>query len=601
MKILLISTPARTAPSGFPPVGCLSLMSYLRKHGYEDVRFFNIDAERPAYRDVLARIVREKPGVLGISAVVSTSYDYTKAVIADIKRMLPDTLVVVGGNLAASAEILLKKAGADICVLGEGEEVLLSIVRQAEESKGAGAFSGIPGLAYLDASGAMVNTGYAGPIPIEHIYNADLREITSDATIDLYFPPAFSGGNATRWFRRDPRAWEPHRRDKRDGMLSVGKGCVARCTFCHRWDRGIRHIPVDLIMQRLDVLVKQYNVGFLNMAIESFGIDRNWLKEFCAKIKPYDIIWRAAGVRANSVTLESIAMMKDAGCSCLQFGHESGSRRMLEVMEKKLKLEDNYNSLRWTVEAGLWTLCQFVISMPGENRETIMETADFGKYAMSLARWENPMDTSINYAQALPGSPLYEYGRHNGIIGADMEAEERYLEFVSDTNAANAYKSLNFTDSTELERLSWRMRIRVEIVSAYVEKYGWPHLRKILLMDNGKIPYDKDYFTDPDHPLVPAIIEESRQKVEKDGARPAWADLKLAYQLLIMARFKFLITAWTFLGIIRNRGLFKGLATLRGNPAKKLDKYISLRKVLNDEYPPLPQDSSAMMPLRKGR
>ncbi len=65
--------------------------------------------------------------------------------------------------------------------------------------------------------------------------------------------------------------------------------------------------------------------------------------------------------------------------------------------------------------------------MPGETPETVQETADFCKYALTLSPTQNPNDLSINYAQALPGTPMYEYARHKGLIGQDLDGEEEYL------------------------------------------------------------------------------------------------------------------------------------------------------------------------------
>ena len=54
----------------------------------------------------------------------------------------------------------------------------------------------------------------------------------------------------------DPRTHQPHRNEKTAVILQASKGCVARCTFCHRWDKGIRYIPVAIVMERVDYLIQ---------------------------------------------------------------------------------------------------------------------------------------------------------------------------------------------------------------------------------------------------------------------------------------------------------------------------------------------------------
>ena len=75
-----------------------------------------------------------EPDVLGISAVVSTAYEYSKRLSCDIKNILPETLIVLGGNMGASANVLLRKTGVDLVVVGEGEQIFLDVVERASKT-----------------------------------------------------------------------------------------------------------------------------------------------------------------------------------------------------------------------------------------------------------------------------------------------------------------------------------------------------------------------------------------------------------------------------------------------------------------------------------
>ena len=46
MKILIITVPLRDAPSGDVPYGSLTIINYLRKHGYNNVELYHIDVQR---------------------------------------------------------------------------------------------------------------------------------------------------------------------------------------------------------------------------------------------------------------------------------------------------------------------------------------------------------------------------------------------------------------------------------------------------------------------------------------------------------------------------------------------------------------------------
>jgi radical SAM superfamily enzyme YgiQ (UPF0313 family) len=136
---------------------------------------------------------------------------------------------------------------------------------------------------------------------------------------------------------------------------------------------------------------------------------------------------------------------------------------MLKVMEKKITLEQNINALKWTHEAKLATIVQLVIGMPGETDQTIDETSGFLintiDYYNENFKKKLEYQISINYAQALPGTPLYEYAREHGYIPKDIDGEEEYLLSISDKDAYDNSHFLNYTQQPLLKVLTWRYRI----------------------------------------------------------------------------------------------------------------------------------------------
>jgi anaerobic magnesium-protoporphyrin IX monomethyl ester cyclase len=625
MKTLLVTTPNRASPANYPPIGSLALIHYLRKRGYEDFEFYNIDGNRPSYEETLAHILEFKPTVLGISAVVSTAYAYTKMLANDVKRLLPDTLIVVGGNLAASAEILLRKTGTDICVLGEGEIIFHNIIKRAFETTDPTEYTDIPGLVMLDKQGQLVNTGYEAGLSAAETYDVNWKDLEETSDIDhfLYSPFDAEGNPKDGWLKLDPRSYEPHRRDKRVAFLPCVKGCVARCTFCHRFDKGIRHMPNDQVMDQVDVLKNEYNVGFIRLAADTFGADKRWTKEFCARIKERDILWQGTGVRANNVDPETIAMMKDAGCVSLVYGNETGSEKMLQIMEKKLKLEDNYNAMEWTVGANVFTGVQLVVGMPGETPETIKETIKYCEHVCTLSPTQDPNNLSINYAQALPGTPLYEYGRHKGFIGKSIDEEEDYLLSISDKDAHDEHSTLNFTDHPKLGCLTWRPLITVSTNYAYIQKFGIEHYLWGLYEGTGKFLSDQPdsgYSANPKR-LVEMGMKglSSGQAVDRNRGRPPIPGLielltkgrfglALICHPILFYRLRHFLVVLVLLNNIRIRGLGYGMKILGDYlvfhllpKGKDQLEYKSLRKTVDKDLGNLDIDDLAMVPLRKGR
>ena len=462
MKIMLCTTPIGSEPDTFPPFGSLAIMQALRQVGRDPI-FFDIDALRPPFEDVIARFRHEAPDVVGISAVVSTAYGYTKRLCLALHQALPRTRIVVGGNLAASAEMLHRMCGVDVCVIGEGERPIVDLIdcylrhRDRDEIDYAD-LERIKSITYLDAGGHLRFTGYGVAIPADELLDPDFSILEAYSDVERYINDPFTRPD----FASDPRSYEPHRAGKKMGTVVTSKGCVARCTFCHRWDRGFRQLSPAKVIGRTRHLMERYNVGFIQIGDENFGSDRKALDEFLELIAPLDVLWKVGGMRARTIDLPLLKRMRDAGCVAVYYGFETGSPDILKVMEKNLKLDDNLNAARATHEAGLFTIYQLVLGMPGETPRTVRETLEMVKQITEFLPDPPYKRVSINFAQALPGTPLYEYARFKGLIGPTLQDEETYLLSVSDTPAGNDTTFIDFTGYPYLTVQTWRPRILYE-------------------------------------------------------------------------------------------------------------------------------------------
>lgn len=461
MNIVITTTPIRPEPTDFPPFGSMAVIQSLRLAGY-DPYFYDIDCLRPRFDEVVAFFERAKPDIVGISAVVSTAYEYTKRLSQAIRKVSPKTVQVLGGNLAASAEILHRLCGIDICVIGEGERTIVDLVRCLE----AHGFRGVPsalknvqGVTFLDERQEMVFTGYPPAIPGKELLDPDWTILEQFSKMDNFLRDPLTRESD---FARDERSRQSHRKGQRMATVLTTKGCVARCTFCHRWDKGFRTTPVDKLINHMKYLMERYNVGFFQFGDENFGSDRRHTEELVERVKELDILYEVAGVRVRSVDPELLAEMKKSGCVAVYYGMETGSPKMLEIMEKNTPLDMNVKAARWTHEAGLNTIYQFVIAMPGETLDTIYETIEFAKVITEYLPDPPRHNLSINYTQALPGTPVYEYARDVGLIGKTLEDEEKYLIQISDTDAGEDTKILNFTHYDYLTVQTWKFLIKLE-------------------------------------------------------------------------------------------------------------------------------------------
>jgi anaerobic magnesium-protoporphyrin IX monomethyl ester cyclase len=488
LRTLFITLPQREAPGNQPPYGPLAVMTALKRAGHTDNKLFHIDALRPDREDAIQEILDFAPDILAVSAVVSTAYENCKFFSNEIKRRRPETTIVVGGNMVATAEVLLSYNSIDYCVSGEGEYPAPLLWDWFAKSGSREELRDIPGLVYLEDE-KLVNTGDAPKIGKEELYAIDW-DYFDDNLIDVSFPllSGFGEGSSDfmTWFpdsegkisNLSPR--DKKRLNERMAMFFCSRGCISRCTFCHRFVKGFLQSSTDSVVERIRELRTRYNIGAFYFSDECFGADKKWLKMFCEKIKTLDILWKVAGTRVDCVNPDTLKMMRDAGCCYVGYGLESGSPRILEVMEKRVNLKDNLNAMHWTVAEGLASIPQLVIGMPGETRETIDETIEFVSKVLTLDKRQNPLHLSTNYAQALPGTPLYEYARSRGIIATTLPGEEAYLMLISDKNASDASTTLNFTNVPKAVYLSWKIRVGATVNYRYAQVFGRKHFYKRL-------------------------------------------------------------------------------------------------------------------------
>jgi len=178
MRICICTTPIRPYPTDFPPFGSLAIIQSLRQIG-EDPDFFNIDYFRHPPDQIEKHFRDNQYDVVGISAVVSTAYAYTKYLTGLIRQVSPRTKIVVGGNLAASAEVLLRMAEVDICVVGDGELIIKNLMPALQTTRlELNALKRVKGICFLDEESKFCFTGYGErPSALRHPRSRRLVEV----------------------------------------------------------------------------------------------------------------------------------------------------------------------------------------------------------------------------------------------------------------------------------------------------------------------------------------------------------------------------------------------------------------------------------------
>ena len=462
-----------------PKVAITQLNNWAEKNGFPTCKFYDIDMLYPPYEDIEKYFRENKADVVGLSAVVSTSYPQVKKLTRIIKKINQKTFVVCGGSLTAAANTVLKKTDVDVCVVGDGEIAWVGILKFIKEHLKTGRNNldidkllKIKGIAVLDDNKNLKFSGFGQSLAGCHMVFPDFEYFRSglqgnDETLQNYFKPF----NKHLSFVMDSRSFEKGRKPMVVNMFS-SKSCVAKCTFCQRGSKGYFTYDLGKLEEYINNLRDNYNVGFLNINDENFGSNKKYAYQVAELLNKYNMLWSAQGVRCTSVNEADVIHYKKNGCVKLIFGIETGSQTMLDIMEKRFKVEDIKKALFICYKNGVFSPPNgFMLGMPGENFKTVRESGKLmGEIAAKMRVPLNLIYSYIDILYALPlcGTPLYEHGKQLGLIGQDEDDEEKFLVQTSNVAAHKRYY-INLNGSPMSEVVFWDILVYLEAVRTYVK------------------------------------------------------------------------------------------------------------------------------------
>lgn len=485
-KILLMNIPAAFVPTDYPPIGISRVMDGINASLDCDVSFFDIDYYRPGFEDIKNKIESFSPDVIGFSAILTPTYAYLKKLSGFIKESFPDIIQVMGGEMTAISNIVLLKTGIDFCVIGESEPIFSNLIRRLQQDNfqpesNIENYVDIKGLSFL-LNGVPYFTGYEKADTENSLRQFNYRLLSKFTNLDHYIYKA--DGQYFRMRLSDSSKLKyivsllyRHNRTKKLASVFASKGCVGNCTFCHRFFKGYKVADPDRVINYIETLRKDLNVGFIMFAEENFGSNKRSTSKLIEYLKSSGLNWGAGAVRVTTVNEEIIKSWREAGCIHINFGIESCSQKMLDVMEKRATVRDNLQAIKLCHKYKIFTVVGSLMGMPGETEQTIQKSID-NLSSVIPDDIDMPYELYRNFVQAVPGTPLYEYARRIGLIGKSLKDEERYIESLCEVSAEEIGHYLNFTDYQKEEVAYWGYYIYLELAAAYIKKHGYINVLK---------------------------------------------------------------------------------------------------------------------------
>ena len=388
----------------FIPLSLLAVSSLLDKAGHK-VIILDQHVDKDWSNTLKQILTQEKPVLAGITSMTGAQLKNALN-IADLIRKNSNMPIVWGGvHASLFPEGTLAHPLVDYLVVGEGETALLKLV---DHLQGHGELADIPSLGYKSSGKIQINP--RGPFhELDQLPDIPYHLVNIKPYLHTYY-------------------WE-----KEVVELESSRGCPFNCGFCYNEiynNRKWRARSPERMVQQIRTLHTQYGIRNCLFIDDSFFIDTDRVTRFVDLLlqEPYKIKMGFQG-RINSVSRLDDAQLNrliQAGAVFFQFGVESGSERILELINKKLTVAQTLamnERMRQYPEVSVFY--NFMVGLPTETTEDVLATVDLAWQLLA----GNPRAYlgTIHLYKEYPGTPLFKRALNEGYTPpADLEAWANY-------------------------------------------------------------------------------------------------------------------------------------------------------------------------------
>jgi len=391
MKVLLVTSPApERSPFGTsekrPPLGLGYLISVLREAEHE-VLFLDLYLQPDDFweRGYLGENGIEMVGVYANTICFNETLRVLEGVEAARRHGEWSGKIVVGGpHTTVAAQTI--PSFVDHVVQGEGELAIMDVLEG-------------------EASGRIIRRCRVSELDK---LPAPAWDVFAELPYDYSCP----------WFGARPVF-----------TLNTSRGCPFTCSFCSVesiWGRTYTTHSPQWIVDQIKHLIDNYGARGIYFREDNFAVQRKRVKAFCQLLQEQqlEIEW-ACETRADHLDRDLIQTMWDAGCRAYYVGVEHASQRILDRLDKHIKLDKVREMFRICKDVGIATYASLITGVPDETFDDVRQLMKFVNVDLK------PDHFYISVFVGIPGSLLY---RETLESGEYEYIDERGLVYVKGHN-----------------------------------------------------------------------------------------------------------------------------------------------------------------------
>ncbi len=365
MRIALVRTPvvhlSADLYGSIPgiPSGIAYLAASVRARGHE-VSIVDGYGERPHdfYRfrsrytargltpaGISGRIDPSTP-VAGVSVHCAGEHSMACEILAAVKAGHPGIVTVVGGYHATFVPEAFIAAGADYVVMGEGEERLPRLLDALERGENPDGQDGL-------ASARGISPRSAGPVELEHqpFGAVDLLPLEN------YWRLRYGHGPFAGKYMN----------------IVTSRGCPYKCSFCQaplmsggKWTSR----SAAKVVEEMEWHNRLWGLTDFHIQDENFAIDRDRAVSICRMLAGHDpgfTFCFPSGLKMETLDDELLELLAKAGCRYISLSPETGSPRVLALMNKVADIDRVPHLFRKASSLGMKTCAFMATGYPGET------------------------------------------------------------------------------------------------------------------------------------------------------------------------------------------------------------------------------------------
>jgi len=361
----------------YPPLGILYISAWLDRHGIDNQVFDTTFSRKKLLKEYF---LKEQPDIVAFYTNLMTKLNVIE-MMQFLKNNLPETIVIIGGPDVRHNTAEYLQAGSHVAVIGEGEETMREIVETIQKGNRE-EFAHIDGVAYFSGDDLIQTKERSRIRPVDDLPFPNRHKINMQQYLDT---------------------WKNHH-GKSAMTVSTQRGCPYTCKWCSTavYGQSYRRRSPALVAAELKHLKETYQPDTIWFVDDVFTVSHKWLEDFKDEVKKQDaFIPFECITRADRMNEDVVEWLKAAGCFRIWIGAESGSQKVIDLMDRRVDVNQVRNMIQLTRKKGLEAGTFIMLGYPGETEEDIKETVKHLKES-------NPNYFTITVAYPIKGTSLYQ-------------------------------------------------------------------------------------------------------------------------------------------------------------------------------------------------